>query len=453
MSRMRVDLTPVDNTGATLPIIVANMTAAAGKRMAETVTRRGGLVILPQDMSLERVKEIVTYVKACHHVFETPVVLTENRSIQTALNLIFKRAHGAVIVVDEENKPIGIFTEKDAFQRDLFIQLGSVMSRDIITAPDTATPEQIFNTIKEKRVPVIPIITDQGKLAGVLTEKGAVRATIYKPAINSSGELITAAAIGINQDTANKAQALVEMGVDILVLDTAHGHQNRMIDAIRTVRSIIGPDRTLAAGNVVTREAARAFIEAGANIIKVGVGPGAMCTTRMMTGMGRPQFSAVRECAQVARSLGGHVWADGNIKQPRDVALALAAGASSAFFGSWLAGTYESPADIQHDEKGRLYKENFGMASTRAVTNRTRGDDMFNIARKQYFEEGISASKMYLKEGEKSAEDIIDKITAGLRSTCTYAGAQNLEEFYQKVLVGTQTQAGFVEGKPWKQSW
>tara|TARA_Y100000031_G_C7980912_1_gene274688 strand:+ start:43 stop:498 length:456 start_codon:yes stop_codon:yes gene_type:complete len=151
--------------------------------------------------------------------------------------------------------------------------------------------------------------------------------------------------------------------------------------------------------------------------------------------------------------MGAHVWADGNIKQPRDVSLALAAGASCAFFGSWFTGTYESPADIKRDEQGRLYKENFGMASRRAVIDRTRSYEVFDQERKQYFEEGISASKMYLKPGEESAEDIIDKITAGVRSACTYAGARNLEEFYEKVVVGTQTQAGFIEGKPWEESW
>lgn len=452
-SRMDVDLTPVDGIGTTIPIVVANMTAVAGRRMAETVARRGGLVVLPQDMPIDHLRTVVASIKSAHTVFETPVVLHETESVQTALNLMYKRAHGAVMVVDDTNKPIGIFTEKDAFQRDRFTLLRDVMSREMITMPDTATPQEIFDAIRIRRVPVMPIIKASGELAGVLTAQGALRATIYKPAQNAQGQLLTAMAVSVNQSVANKIEELLRIGVDVIVLDTAHGHQGKMIDAIRTARAILGRARPLVAGNVVTEEAARDFIAAGASIIKVGVGPGAMCITRMMTAMGRPQFSAVHACARVARAMGSQVWADGNIKQPRDAVLALAAGASAAFFGSWLAGTYESPADMQRDAEGRLYKENFGMASARAVADRTRSEDAFTVARKQFFEEGISTSKMYLKRGEESAEDIIDKITAGIRSACTYAGARNLEQFYQKSVVGVQTNAGFQEGKPWTESW
>src|SRR5205807_9166918 len=186
------------------------------------------------------------------------------------------------------------------------------------------------------------------------------------------------------------------------------------------------PDLPLVAGNVVTAAGVRDLVEAGADVIKVGVGPGAMCTTRMMTGVGRPQFSAVAECAAQARALGKHVWADGGVRHPRDVALALAAGASAVMVGSWFAGTYESPGDLQRDEHGRFYKESFGMASKRAVTARTRGDNAFDRARKALFEEGISTSRMWLDPVRPGVEDLIDEITSGVRSSCTYAGATDL---------------------------
>ena len=278
--------------------------------------------------------------------------------------------------------------------------------------------------------------------------KGALRATIYKPAFNSKGKLLTAAAIGVNGDLKNKVKSLLELGVDIIVLDTAHGHQTRMLQAVAATRSIIGRKRNLVAGNVVTAQATEDLIKAGANIVKVGVGPGAMCTTRMATAAGRPQFKAVVECASRARELGAHVWADGGIRHPRDLALAIAGGASSAVIGSLFAGTYESPADIKEDEEGRFYKENFGMASPRAVANRIHREEAFENARKKYFEEGVSESKIYLREGELSAEDLIDKFTSGLRSALAYTGAGNLEEFYEKAVVGVQTPAGFKEGKP-----
>src|SRR6202035_4429167 len=175
-------------------------------------------------------------------------------------------------------------------------------------------------------------------------------------------------------------------------------------------------------------EGTRDLIEAGADIVKVGVGPGAMCTTRMMTGVGRPQFSAVYECAAVARSLGKQVWADGGVRHPRDVALALAAGASNVMIGSWFAGTYESPGDAVRDGDGRLYKENFGMASARAVRLRTAEDSAFDRARKALFEEGISSSRMYLDPQRPGVEDLLDQITAGLRSGCTDARADHLDD-------------------------
>jgi len=176
----------------------------------------------------------------------------------------------------------------------------------------------------------------------------------------------------------------------VLVIDTAHGHQTRTLQAIEAVRAVL-PDAKIVAGNVVTAVGTRQLIEAGADVVKVGVGPGAMCTTRMMTGVGRPQFSAVVECAAEAQRLGHHIWADGGVRFPRDVALALAGGAASVMFGSWLAGTYESAADTLREPDGRLYKESFGMASNRAVKHRTQSDHGFERARKELFEEGISS--------------------------------------------------------------
>ena len=181
----------------------------------------------------------------------------------------------------------------------------------------------------------------------MITRKGALRSALYQPAVGRTGSA-TAAAVGINGDVAGKAGALLAAGVDVLVVDTAHGHQDKALEAVRAVRSVAG-SVPVVAGNVVTADGTRALVEAGADVVKVGVGPGAMCTTRMMTGVGRPQFSAVEECATAARELGKHVWADGGVRHPRDVALALAAGAANVMVGSWFAGTYESAGDIHDD--------------------------------------------------------------------------------------------------------
>jgi IMP dehydrogenase len=242
------------------------------------------------------------------------------------------------------------------------------------------------------------------------------------------------------------------MGVDVLVVDTAHGHQQRMLESVSAVRKVVG-SIPVVAGNVVTTEGTRQLIEAGADIVKVGVGPGAMCTTRMMTGVGRPQFSAVLECSSEAIRLGKHVWADGGVRYPRDVALGLAAGAANVMFGSWLAGTYESAADTLRDTDGRLYKESFGMASNRAVRNRTRTESAIERSRKELFEEGISSSRMYLDPERPSVEDILDQIVAGVRSSFTYAGAASIEQFRERAVVGIQSASGYEEGRPRDTSW
>lgn len=451
-SRQQVDLSTPDALGTTIPIVVSNMTAIAGRRMAETVARRGGMVVLPQDIPLDVVETVVQFVKSRHRVFETPITMSSHDTVGNALGLIFKRAHGAVIVLDDEGRPAGVFTEHDAVGFDRFTQLSNVMNREIISLPDTLTPEELFDELSEKRLTFAPVISNDGVLTGCITRRGALRSTIYAPAVDRHGKLMISVAVGINAEPSIRAKALAAMGVDVIVVDTAHGHQDRMLTAIEEVRSAIG-SLPIVAGNVVTELGTRQMIESGADIVKVGVGPGAMCTTRMMTGVGRPQFSAVLECAQEARRLGKHVWADGGVRYPRDVALGLAAGAANVMFGSWLAGTYESAADTLRDPDGRLYKESFGMASNRAVRNRTRSESALERARKELFEEGISSSRMYLDPVRPSVEDIIDQIVAGVRSSCTYAGARSINEFHDRAIVGVQSASGYDEGRPQDTSW
>ncbi|MFI9273045.1 GuaB1 family IMP dehydrogenase-related protein [Kitasatospora sp. NPDC052896] len=450
-SRQGVDLASNDGTGTTIPLVVANMTAIAGRRMAETVARRGGLVAIPQDIPTEVIAEVIGWVKQRHLVFDTPVTLDPGATVADALALIHKRAHGAVVVV-EGGKPVGVVTESDCQGVDRFTGLSQVMSRDLLLLDETVDPRAAFEKLNEGHRKLAPVVDAQGQLVGILTRKGALRATLYTPAVDAAGRLRVAATVGINGDVAGKAKALIEAGADVLVVDTAHGHQETMINALRAVRGL-DPKIPIVAGNVVSAAGVRDLVEAGADILKVGVGPGAMCTTRMMTGVGRPQFSAVLECAAEARRLGKHVWADGGVRHPRDVAMALAAGASNVMIGSWFAGTYESPGDLQTAPDGRQYKESFGMASARAVRNRTADESGYDRARKALFEEGISTSRMFLDPARPGVEDLIDSVIAGVRSSCTYAGANSLEEFHEKAIVGVQSAAGYAEGKPLHSSW
>ena len=450
-SRFDVDLATTDGTGTTIPIVVANMTAVAGRRMAETVARRGGIVVLPQDLPIDAVRGTVDFVKSRDLVVDTPVVLAPDDAVSDALALIHKRAHGAAVVLDD-GRPLGLVTEAGCAGVDRFARVRDVASTDFVSAPAGTEPRKVFDLLEHSQTGVAVLTNADGSLAGVLTRTGAIRTGIYTPAVDAQGRLRIAAAVGINGDVAAKARALAEAGVDVLVVDTAHGHQAKMLDALSAVAALdLG--LPLAAGNVVSGAGTRDLINAGASIVKVGVGPGAMCTTRMMTGVGRPQFSAVVECAAAAKELGGHVWADGGVRHPRDVALALAAGASNVMIGSWFAGTYESPGDLLMDREGRVYKESFGMASKRAVAARTAGDGAFDRARKALFEEGISSSKMALDPVRGGVEDLLDHITSGVRSTCTYVGAANLAELHENVVLGVQSAAGFAEGHPLPTGW
>jgi IMP dehydrogenase len=427
------------------------MTAVAGRRMAETIARRGGIVVLPQDLPTDAVRATVDFVKSRDLVADTPVTLAPDDAVSDAIALIHKRAHGAAVVVDGGH-PIGLVTESATIGVDRFARVRDIAVSDFVTAPLSSDPRRVFELLEQAPIPVAVLTTADGCLGGVLTRTGAVRAGIYSPAVDAAGRLRIAAALGINGDVAAKARSLAQTGIDVLVIDTAHGHQHKMLDAIKAI-SALDLGIPLAAGNVVSASGTRDLIAAGASIVKVGVGPGAMCTTRIMTGVGRPQFSAVLECAAAARELGAHVWADGGVRHPRDVALALAAGASSVMIGSWFAGTYESPGDLMHDREGRSYKESYGMASKRAVAARTAADSPFDRARKALFEEGISTSRMALDPDHGGVEDLLDHITSGVRSTCTYVGARTLAELHERAVVGVQSAAGYAEGHPLPAGW
>lgn len=446
-SRGEVDLATDDGSGCSVPVVASNMTAVSGRRMVETLARRGALGVLPQDVPVEVVAEVTSWVKGRDPVAETPITVTPDTPVGDVLALLPKRAHGAAVVVGDAGEPVGILTPADADGVDRFAQAHTVMSSDLTLVPVGLEPRTAFDVLVDEHRRLAPVVDDGGRLVGLLTRTGALRSTLYPPNLDDAGRLRVAAAVGISRDAADTAAALVDAGIDLLVVDTAHGHQERMLEVLRAVRSLdLGVP--VAAGNVVTATGVEDLVAAGADVVKVGVGPGAMCTTRMMTGVGRPQLSAVLECAAAARALGAHVWADGGVSHPRDVALALAAGASNVMIGSWFAGTLESPGDLEHDAQGRPYKVSFGMASARAVRERTADEDAFTRARKALYEEGISSGRMHLDPERPGVEDLLDAIAAGVRSACTYSGAATLGELHERAVLGLQGPSGFAEGAP-----
>ena len=450
-SRLDVDLATGDGSGTTIPLVAANMTAVSGRRMAETIARRGGLAVIPQDIPGEIVADVIGSVKERDPVIETPITLAPSATVGEALNLLPKRAHDAAVVL-EDGRPVGIVTSADCDDVDRFTQVGQVMSSDLFTLTAPVGAREAFESLAQVHRRLAPVVDDDGRLRGLLTRKGSLRSTLYEPAVDADGRLRVGAAVGISGEAAARAKELVAAGADVLVVDTAHGQQGRMLKVVEAVADL-GLGVPVVAGNVVTSEGVEALVAAGADIVKVGVGPGAMCTTRMQTGVGRPQLSAVLECAEAAATLGVEVWADGGVRYPRDVALALAAGASNVMIGSWFAGTHESPGDLHHDAEGRAYKISFGMASARAVQQRTAHDGAFDRARKGLFEEGISSARMLLDPQRPGVEDLVDDIVAGLRSACTYAGARDLAAFRERAVLGVQSLAGFSEGQPRPSGW
>lgn len=457
-SRLQVDLAPQDGTPASLPIVASNMNSVTGPRLAAVLARRGGLGVLPQDMPLQGLDAAIRDVKAQPVLWDTPIVLPPESSVSDALRLMPATAgHGIVVATGdaphEASRILGVLPAARLATALPDAQLGDLVHTGTpsLDADDIGSERHAFDVITDAGVDMVTI-THHGHLVGTLSARSALRATLYRPAVDRDGRLAVAAAVGINGDVAAKAEALAAAGVDVLVVDTAHGHQEGMLRALRTVAAL-DLSIPIVAGNIVTADGVTDLVEAGATILKVGVGPGAMCTTRMMTAVGRPQFSAVLETAQAAREAGAHVWADGGVRYPRDVALALAAGAASVMVGSWFAGTIEAPGELQSDAQGRLYKESWGMASTKAVQARFGRLDAYERARKELFAEGISSSRIYLDPLRPGLEDLLDMITSGVRSSFTYAGASSVPEFHDRALVGLQSAAGYEEGKALPVSW
>ncbi len=450
-SRMAVDLAPDDGTGATLPIVAANMNSVTGPLLAATLARRGGLAVLTQDHDLDETIGAIAWVKEQPVDLASAQLATEDELVADVL-LRVPAVEGHGIVVVRDGVYVGAIGARRLGHALPDARIGDLLHGTIepLAPADVVDARTAFDAVHARGVDFAAVV-DDGRVLGTVSPRTALRSALYQPALDAEGRLRVAVAVGINGDPAAKARALVDAGADVVVIDTAHGHQGGMLRAIEAVRGAV--DVPIVAGNVVTASAVRDLVQAGADILKVGVGPGAMCTTRMMTAVGRPQLSAVLETAEEAIGLGARVWADGGVRYPRDVALALAAGASSVMIGSWFAGTIEAPGRLQRDEQGRLYKESWGMASTKAVRGRFGDLPAFELATKTLFAEGISSSTILLDPNRPSVEDLLDMITSGVRSSATYAGASSIAEFRERAVVGVQSAAGYEEGKALPVSW
>lgn len=445
-SRYEVDLASGDGTGMRVPLVASNMNAVTGPRLAATIARRGGLGVLPQDLSPQELHDAIQWVKAQPTVWDSPYRVDADTTVAEALTML-PVTRGYAFIVTRNGEDDGVVPTELLDNVDPFMRMGQLAQRGWFSLDaDTITDGQAAFEALDAAGHDFALVTQRGHVVGTISRRTAVRSTAYAPNTDANGVLSLAAAVGINGDVTGRARALVEAGINVLVVDTAHGHQQAMVRAVEQVRALdLGVP--IVAGNVVTKEAVKDLVAAGADILKVGVGPGAMCTTRMMTAVGRPQFSAVLETSETARLAGAHVWADGGVQYPRDVALALAAGATGVMIGSWFAGTVESPGKLRREDDGTLYKTNWGMASSKAVTERFARLSAFEQARKAMFSEGIDESRVRVDAQFPSVEDTIDRITAGIRSSFTYAGARTVSEFHDRAVVGVQSAAGYEEGR------
>ncbi len=444
---LRVQL--AKNIRLNIPLMSASMDTVTDSTMAIAIARQGGLGVIHKNMSIAEQAEEVHKVKRSESgVIINPFFLTPSHKVQDAEDLMAKyRISGVPIVDDLETRHlVGILTNRDLrFISDYSILIDEVMTKEnLVTAPVGTSLKDAEAILQKHKIEKLPLVDDKGCLAGLITIKDIEKVIEFpNSAKDEHGRLLVAAAVGITSDTFERAKALLDAGADAIVIDTAHGHSAGVIRKIKEIRETF-PDATLIAGNVATGEGTRALFEVGVDVVKVGIGPGSICTTRVVAGVGVPQITAIYDAATVAKEFGKAIIADGGIKYSGDIAKAIAAGGHVVMLGSMLAGTDESPGEFEIFQ-GRRFKTYRGMGSLAAMENGS-GDRYFqakNEANKRV-PEGIEGRVAY----KGSAADIIFQMVGGLRSGMGYVGAHNLEELRENTQFVRMSGAGLRESHP-----
>lgn len=437
------------NIRLNIPLMSASMDTVTDSTMAIAIARQGGLGVIHKNMSIAEQAEEVHKVKRSESgVIINPFFLTPSHKVQDAEDLMAKyRISGVPIVDDLETRHlVGILTNRDLrFISDYSILIDEVMTKEnLVTAPVGTSLKDAEAILQKHKIEKLPLVDDKGCLAGLITIKDIEKVIEFpNSAKDEHGRLLVAAAVGITSDTFERAKALLDAGADAIVIDTAHGHSAGVIRKIKEIRETF-PDATLIAGNVATGEGTRALFEVGVDVVKVGIGPGSICTTRVVAGVGVPQITAIYDAATVAKEFGKAIIADGGIKYSGDIAKAIAAGGHVVMLGSMLAGTDESPGEFEIFQ-GRRFKTYRGMGSLAAMENGS-GDRYFqakNEANKRV-PEGIEGRVAY----KGSAADIIFQMVGGLRSGMGYVGAHNLEELRENTQFVRMSGAGLRESHP-----
>ncbi|UTE77760.1 IMP dehydrogenase [Rossellomorea sp. KS-H15a] len=440
-----VELT--DSIKLNVPVISAGMDTVTEAEMAIAMARTGGLGIIHKNMSIEQQAEQVDKVKRSESgVISDPFFLTPHHQVFSAEHLMGKyRISGVPIVNNEqEQKLVGILTNRDLrFIQDYSIQISDVMTKEnLVTAPVGTTLEEAEKILQQYKIEKLPLIDQEGTLKGLITIKDIEKVIEFpNSAKDAQGRLLVGAAVGISKDTLTRVEHLVKAHVDVIVIDTAHGHSAGVLSIVREIREAY-PTLNIVAGNVATAEATRELIEAGADVVKVGIGPGSICTTRVVAGVGVPQITAVYDCATEARKHGKSIIADGGIKYSGDIVKALAAGGHAVMLGSLLAGTSESPGETEIFQ-GRRFKVYRGMGSVSSMEKGSK-DRYFQEEAKKFVPEGIEGRIPY----KGPLADTLYQLVGGLRSGMGYCGTKDLYDLREKAQFIKMTGAGLRESHP-----
>lgn len=427
-----------------IPIISSGMDTVTEARMAIAMAREGGLGIIHKNMSIERQASEIDKVKRSEHgVIVDPIFLAPENKVQEAMDLMEKyRISG--VPITKKGKLVGILTNRDLrFETNFQQMISQIMTKEnLVTAPVGTTVKEATEILRRHKVEKLPLIDEQGNLKGLVTIKDIEKAIKYpNSAKDSKGRLLAGAALGVGADTMERAAALVASRVDVIVVDTAHGHSRGVIEAVRTIKKTY-PEVDLIAGNIATAEAALALINAGADALKVGIGPGSICTTRVISGIGVPQISAIYETAKAAAGQNIPIIADGGIKYSGDIPKAIAAGANLVMIGNLLAGTEESPGE-KVIYQGRSYKVYRGMGSLGAMNEGSK-DRYFQENMDKLVPEGIEGRIPY----KGALADTVFQLVGGLRAGMGYCGVRNIEELKTKTKFVKITGAGLKESHP-----
>ena len=428
-----------------IPLISAGMDTVTESKLAIAIARQGGIGIIHKNMKVEEQAEEVDRVKRSESgVITNPFYLTPEHKVHDAEELMAKYRISGVPIVDENRKLVGIITNRDLrFVRDYAMPIQEVMTTEpLVTAPVGTTLEQAEEILQKHKIEKLPLVDENGVLKGLITIKDIEKATQFPDAAkDKQGRLLVGAAVGVSKDMERRVQALIDAEVDLIVVDTAHGHSKGVLDAIHTLRRKY-PDLVIVAGNVATGEATRDLIEAGANIVKVGIGPGSICTTRVVAGIGVPQITAIYDCATVARQYGVPIIADGGIRYSGDIVKALAAGADAVMLGSLFAGTEESPGESEIYQ-GRRFKVYRGMGSIGAMQQGSK-DRYFQEDAQKLVPEGIEGRVPY----KGPLADTVYQLIGGIRAGMGYCGAATLKELKENSRFIRITNASLRESHP-----